>query len=283
MERFLNFIDRRLGRHVPGGMGLYLVGLWGMAFALLMARPDVIGDFTLDRAGLFSGEPWRLVTFLLLPPSLPGGTFGIVFGIFAILFFFTVFSSLEEEWGAARLWTYYFIGAVGTIGGALLTGRASNTWLNLSLILAFATVFPEYEIRLYFILPVKMKWLALLDAGFLIYAFATGTSDARAAIAMAFLNYLLFFGAHLVDLARGKARQMSKPSFRAGAAASANSSSARMDQFREMSAHPKRRSRICAKCGKSEADDATLEFRVCDCAKCGGKATDYCLEHARAH
>ena len=282
MERFLNFIDRRLGRHVPAGMGIYLVGLWGMAFALLMARPDVGSDFTLTRAGLLAGEVWRLVTFLLLPPSPPGGTFGVVFGIIAILFFVTVLSSLEEEWGAARLWTYYFIGALGTIGGAFLTGQASNTWLNLSLILAFATVFPEYEIRLYFILPVKMKWLALLDGGLMIYAFATGNSDARAAIAMAFLNYLLFFGGHLADLVRGRARAISRPAARR-APASANSVSARMDQFREMAAHPKRRSRVCARCGKSEADDPSLEFRVCDCAKCGGKATDYCVEHARAH
>ena len=282
MERFLSFVDRRLGRHVPGGLGLYLVGLWGMAFALLLFRPEVIGDFTLDRSAIFGGEPWRLITFLLLPPSPPAGRFGIFLGIFAILFFFTVFNTLESEWGPARLWTYYLIGVLGTIGGALLTGSASNAWLNVSLIMAMGTVAPDYEIRVYLILPLKMKWMAILAAILLGYAFVTGSTDTRASIAMALLNYLLFFGAQLVDALRGKARAATKTSFR-GAAASITSSNSRLEQFREMSAHPKRRSRICAKCGRSEAEDPTLDFRVCNCEKCGGKPTDYCVEHARAH
>lgn len=278
MERFLNWIDRRLGRHVPSGLGMYLVGLWAMAFALLYAKPALIEDFRLDRAGLMSGEVWRLVTFLLLPPSLPSGPLGLFFGVFVLLFFYTVLTSLEAEWGAARLWAYYLIGAAGTVGGAFLTGSADNAYLNLSLLLAFGTVFPDYQILLFFILPVKMKWLALLDGAFLVYAFVTGGSPARAAIAMAFLNYLLFFGAHLVDLARGKARGLaSRP------AKSVVRGTSRMDEFMAAHARPPKRSRVCARCGKSEADDPTLEFRVCDCVKCGGKPTEYCLEHARAH
>jgi hypothetical protein len=272
MERFLNWLDRRLGRHAPHGLGIYLVGFWAMATMVLYAKPDLAGDFTLDRAGLLRGEVWRLATFLLLPPSLGRGPLDLIFALFVLLFFYTVLTSLEAEWGPVRLWTYYLIGALGTVAGALLTGSANNAYLNLSLLLAFATVFPDYEILLFFILPVKMKWLGLLDAAFLVYAFITGGAPSRAAIAMAFLNYSLFFGAHLVDLLRGKARQVGR-----------RSQSARLEQFRELSGRPARKVRVCAKCGKSEADDPHLEFRVCDCEKCGGKPTDYCLEHARAH
>src|SRR5438128_1806541 len=185
MERFLTWLERRLGRRAPHGLGMYLVGLWAMATALLYAKPDLLGDFTLERAGLLRGEAWRLVTFLLLPPSFGRGPLDLFLAIFVLLFFYTVLTSLEAEWGPVRLWAYYLIGALGTVGGALLTGRADNAYLNLSLLLAFGTTFPDYEILLFFILPVKMKWLALLDGGFLIYAFITGGAPARAAIAMA--------------------------------------------------------------------------------------------------
>ena len=275
MERVLNWLDRKLGRHVPHGLYVWLIGLWAVVFIGLYLKPDAVGDFTLERAGLLHGEVYRLVTFLLLPPSLGRGQLDLILGAVTILFFFTVLSSLEAEWGPTRLWAYYLIGALGTIGGALVTGRADNVYLNLSLLLAFGTVFPDYQIMLFFILPVKMKWLAMLDGVFLLYAFATRGSSTRAAIAMALLNFTLFFAAQLFDKVRGKvsARKQGGGGGQKG----------RLEEFREMSLMPKRRSRICARCGKSENDDPTLEFRVCDCEKCGGKATDYCLEHARAH
>jgi hypothetical protein len=269
MERLLNWLDRRIGRRIPAGMGIYLVGLWAAAFFLLYLKPELGADFVLEREGLRRGELWRLVTFLFLPPSLGRGPLGLFFGIFVLLFFYTVITSLEAEWGALRFWVYYLMGAAGTVLGALLTGAADNTWLNLSLLLAFGTTFPDYEILLFFILPIKMKWLALLNGAFLIFSFVTGAVTTKVAIAMAFANYLLFYATHLVGLVRGKAR--------------ARVQSGRLERFRELSARPARRKRVCARCGKSDADDPTLEFRVCDCEKCGGKPTDYCLEHAKAH
>src|SRR5437870_4239918 len=156
MERFLNWLDRRLGRHVPAGLPLWMVGLWGASFLLLYAKPELVADFILSRDHVQQGEVWRLVTFLLLPPTMPGGVFSLVVG-----------------------------------------GPA-----------------------------------------------------ARASIAMAVLNYGLFFGAHLVDLLRGKARVLGR---------------ARPHKSDAFAPRPARRARVCARCGKSEADDPRLEFRVCDC------------------
>jgi len=268
MERFLNWLDRRLGRRIPSGMAVYLVGAWAFAYAVLFFKPELGWAFTLDRSALLRGEVWRALTFLLVPPSLGGGILGPIIAIFVLMFFYTVVTSLESEWGPVRFWFYYLLGALGTIAGAFITGSATNAWLNLSLLIAFGTVFPDYEILLFFVLPVKMKWLALIDGAFLAWQFVAGGPAVRAAIIMAVLNYLLFFAAHLVEVVRGKARVAGRRS--------------QMDRFRAMSA-PARKPRICARCGKSEADDPRLEFRVCDCEKCGGKATDYCLEHARAH
>jgi hypothetical protein len=271
MERFLAWLDRRLGRRVPAGLPVWLVGLWAVSYVLIYVKPEVIGDFTLLREGLVRGEVWRLITFLFLPPMLGRSTLDLILAFFVLQFSWTVLSSLEAEWGAVRFWTYYLIGALGTIAGALLTGYADNTYLYLSLLLAFGTVFPDYEILLFLILPVKMKWLAIFDGAFLVYSFIVGSYSARAAIAMALLNYSLFFASHLLDLARGRARDFSR-----------GSRSSRLDAFRGGS-RVERRARVCARCGKSEADDPKLEFRVCDCEKCGGKPTDFCLEHAKAH
>lgn len=272
MERFLDWLDRRFGRLVPNGLPLYLIGLWGLAFILLFLKPELRGDFTLTRFGLFHGEAWRLVTFLMLPPISGRDAMALLWAFFVFQFAYLVVGSLEDQWGALRLWVYLAIGAAGTVGAALLVGAADNQWLYASLILAFATEFPDYQIMLFLILPVKMKWLGWFTAAGLVWVVITGGPIARAAILVAFANYLLFFAARLYALARGRARELGP-----------RGAKARMSAFQQHTARPERRARVCAKCGKSEADDPTLEFRVCTCEKCGGRPTEYCLEHARNH
>jgi hypothetical protein len=277
MEKFLSRLERRFGRHAPSGLFVYLVGAWAFAYALLYFKPELAWAFQLEAGQLLRGEVWRIATFLLLPPSLSGGLLGPIITLLVLAFFYTMLTSLEAEWGALRLQIYYLIGVLGTLVAALLLGQATNTFLNMSLVLAFATVFPDYEILLFFVLPVKMKWLALLDAVYLVYAFVTGGHTVRGAIAAAMLNYLLFFSATLVDRARGALQGR-----RGGR--SGGGENARLARFAELTGRQERKLRVCAKCGKSERDDPRLEFRVCDCVeKCGGKATEYCIEHARAH
>jgi hypothetical protein len=91
----------------------------------------------------------------------------------------------------------------------------------------------------------------------------------RAGIAVALVAFLLFCGPTFIAHLRGRA--------------SGVSGSRRKSRWAQISAPVALRVRVCAKCGKSEKDDSKLEFRVCDCEKCGGKATDYCLAHARSH
>src|SRR5262249_11611752 len=122
---------------------------------------------------------------------------------------------------------------------------------------------PEYEVLL-LILPVKVKYLGILSGGLMVYSLWTGDLATRAAVAVALADFLLFCGSTLRAHLRGSgvARRRASPAF----------------------VPPARKARVCAKCGKSDADDPNLEFRVCDCQeKCRGKLTEYCLEHARAH
>jgi hypothetical protein len=269
MERWLTKLERRFGRYAPHNLILWIVGLSGLVYALSYASPGALQLLALDPEAVARGEVWRLVTFLFLPWGGGGrGVLGPIFTIIALMFLYTVGSSLEAEWGSFKFDVYYLVGVVATIVGALLFGPVTNEFLNLSLLLAFATVFPNYEILLFFVLPVKMKWLGLLDGAWLLYALATSSNNVRAGIVAAMLNWLLFCAGPLVARLRGEA-----------------ATSARRKRFEGFSPQPEqRRPRVCAKCGRSDKDDRNLEFRVCDCAeKCHGQLTEYCIDHARAH
>jgi len=265
MDRWLTRLERRFGRYAPSNLTFWIVALQGFTFALLFVKPAALQLLILDPSAVARGEAWRLVTFLFLPWGSASGPWAI-FTIFALLFLYTIGTSLEAEWGSFRFDVYYLIGAVGTILSSLLVGPVTNAYLNLSLLLAFATIFPEYEILL-LILPLKVKWLGLLSGALLAWSFVTGPARIKAGIVAAILNYLLFFARPLYERLRGRVAQGSRKRRLAG-----------------FTPDPPRKPRVCAKCGRSEKDDPSLEFRVCDCQeKCHGRLTEYCLEHSRAH
>jgi membrane associated rhomboid family serine protease len=265
MDRWLARLERRFGRHAPSNLTFWLVALSGVTFAILFVKPAALQLLILDPSAVARGEVWRLITFLFLPWGPTTGPWAL-FTILALMFLYTIGTSLEAEWGSFRFDVYYFIGVIGTIASALLIGPVTNAYLNLSLLLAFATIFPDYEILL-LILPVKVKWLGVLSGGLLAWSFSTGSPNVKAGIAAAILNYLLFFAGPLWERVRGRV-----------------SAGARQRRLAGFAPEPARKPRVCAKCGRSEKDDPNLEFRVCDCQeKCHGRLTEYCLEHARAH
>jgi hypothetical protein len=264
MDRLLARLERKLGRFAIERLTLYIVGGMAMVFALCIAKPEFAAKLTLDIAHVKAGEVWRLVTYLFLPP-----TTSFLWIIFALSLTYFIGSSLEAEWGAFKYNVFYLIGMVGTTVAAIVSGGAhGNFFLNLSLFLAFATLFPEYEIWLYFILRIRAKWLALFDAAYLVYAFAVGDWSERAAIVAAMLNYTLFFSGHLFAWIRGKNLQAKQ--------------AARRASFRSSSPPPAQAGgRACAICGARQDDGA--DIRVCSCDKCGGKPRNLCLAHARNH
>lgn len=261
MNRFLARLERTiLGRIAIEHLTTFIVGGMAIAFVLSSLRADFAYRLMLVPQ-LVASEPWRLVSFLFLPESS-----SIFFTLMALYFTWLMGTSLEQEWGALKFNLYYLFGALGTIAAALLTGVGqTNFYINLSLMLAFSTLFPDYEIRLYFLIPIRMKWLGLLSAAYLVLQFVSGGIGTRAAIGAVTANYLLFFGEHLWALARRRqtiVRQTSR---------------------RELlkNAGPAAHARSCAICGAKEEDGA--DIRVCSCEKCGGSPRELCLEHARNH
>ncbi|GHU68891.1 hypothetical protein FACS1894184_11870 [Clostridia bacterium] len=173
----------------------YIVG--GMAVVFLM---DFIGMnasnmLYFDRNAIANGQVWRLVTFIFLPPST-----SILWVIFSLYFYWMIGNTLENQWGSFKFNLYYLLGIIGALLAGLITGYGDNTYVNMSLFLAFAALFPDFQMYLFFFLPIKMKWLALLDVLLYAYNFIIGSWSIRAAIVLSLLNVALFFGGDIVRM-----------------------------------------------------------------------------------
>jgi hypothetical protein len=260
MDRLLARLERRFGRYALPNLILYVVGGMAVIWLLSRSRPESIDRLVLDMDAVRRGEVWRLATFLLIPPRSSS------LWVFVNLYFtWWVGSSLEKHWGAFKFNVFYFIGALATIVAAILAGPTSNTWLDSSLFLAFATTFPDVTILLFFILPIRVKWLGIFAALAIGAAFVLGDWPTRAPIIAALVNYVLFFGGHWRRVWQQRGLGVRQK--------------ARREQMR--SNVPVFGRRVCAICGTREADGA--DIRVCTCEKCGGQPRALCLQHARNH
>ncbi len=191
MDCLLARLERRIGRYALPNLILYVVGGMAVIWLLSRSRPESIDRLVLDMSAVRRGEVWRLATFLLIPPRSSS------LWVFVNLYFtWWVGSSLEKHWGAFKFNVFYFIGVLATIAAAVLAGPTSNTWLDSSMFLAFATTFPDVTILLFFVLPIRVKWLGIFAALAMGAAFVLGDWDTRAPIIAALVNYVLFFGEH---------------------------------------------------------------------------------------
>lgn len=260
MDSVLTRLERRLGRFAIPNLTAYVVGGMAIAFVLGMLRPAILDAMELDFAAVRAGQVWRLVSYIFVPHG------SRLFILFQLSFTWFVGRSLEAEWGPFKLNVYYLLGMLGTTLAAALTGGSpGNLYLNTSLFFAFATLFPDYQITLYLLIPVRVKWLALLSLGLLGYELVTGSWGARAGVIAAMANYLFFFGPTLLALARAR---------RTEGVQAARRASMRPE------APAQKVERLCTTCGAREGDGA--DIRVCSCERCGVPTT-FCLEHARNH
>lgn len=271
MEGLLSRLERRFGKYAVSGLPTIIVGGMAASFILGMLQPGYLGLLVLDPVRAFGGggakfpELWRLFTYLFIPNSQSP-----IWAFFEVWWTWIILSNLEQAWGAFRLNAFYVVGMLATtIAAVLVGGAAGNFWLDLSVLLAFATVFPNYEIYLFFVLPIRMKWLALVSLGIALFSALGGGWPVWAAMIAGLANYFLFCGGMLADAMRGRSREVRQAARRAD-----------MQVEKRESVRPTG-GRVCAICGAKEDDGA--DIRVCSCEKCGGAARTLCLEHARNH
>lgn len=262
---FLNRIERKLGRFAIENTTLYiLVGQVGFFLLALLGR-DLTPLIFLRMDLVFSGEFWRPFTFIFEPPGIPRGAFGIVLLVFGWMVFYMMGNALEQFWGAFRYNLFLGIGWLLTVMVAALFPRNEATvlFIGTSVFLAFAYLNPDFEMLIFFILPLKIKWLALLTWIGLGYVLAVGDPATRLMVAASLGNFFLFFGADILARMRGGQRRMQR--------------SAR--HFAAKAAEPEAR-HTCKVCGKTDRTHPQLDFRYC--SKCANDEC-YCAEHIFNH
>lgn len=193
-------LERRLGRNfgVPNLMiyststmlAVYIMGFFFM--------PGIVGYLGLSWRAVLQGQVWRLITFLFLPP-----TWGNILLLFIALYAtYHIGNTLEMEWGTTLFTIYYLLGAVGAILAAIITGYGTNYYLYLSLFLAYAYLYPNATFMLFFLLPIKAKWLAIFNWVLYLFAFVFGSTMDRAAIVFSLINFFAFFGPDVLRTAK---------------------------------------------------------------------------------
>lgn len=192
---WLDKMERKYGRFaIPNFMTTIVTGM-AMVFVcnLLFPRANLISYLYFSPQLVLHGQIWRLITFIFIPPDS-----SLFFILFALYFYYLIGNSLEHEWGSFKFNLYYLVGILGNLVAGFITGAATNSFLNLSLFFAFAAVYPNMQVLLFFILPIKIKYLAWVDAALYLFAFIGGNLATKAAILASLINVFLFFGPNVL-------------------------------------------------------------------------------------
>ncbi|MBX3354285.1 MAG: rhomboid family intramembrane serine protease [Phycisphaeraceae bacterium] len=253
MERWLRPVAMPYLAAVIAGAQM-VMWLW-----VLISAPSTPGalldPITLVPSQVMAGEWWRLLTFLAVPPNVHPLWLALMW-----LCLVAIGSELERGWGTARFNLYLLIGWLATCAAAFARPDQSTTngFILLSVFLAYATLFPEATFRLFLIIPVKAKWMALFTWIVLGIGFVLGDGAAKLAILASVANWSAFFLPMVIRRTRSRTVQAARR------------------------AVPKKREPFhrCVVCGKNDLSHPELEFRYCD--KCEG-APGYCLEHLATH
>ncbi len=251
-------------------------GHWGLEGLIRHISLLMLLVFFLDRSGMLpyhmlylhrdaimSGQLWRIFTFLLIP-----GSTNFLFLIFELSILVMCADGLEAKWGTFKLTVYYAVGAVSNILVVLMMPEVQlgSHYMYMSLYLGFATLYPDHELLLYMVLPIKIKYLAMISGAIMIYNFALGPAYLKIAIALTVGNYLLFFAGDAIAAIRHNRRQYAR-------AAEFEKASVRNEEYRHK----------CSVCGITDVSSPETQFRYCTCQECGEHGTAFCLEHLKEH
>ena len=283
-SKFNRFFFQNRDKGIPKLMMLLAIGNV-LIYLSVQIRPDNLlfyNALVFDPHLILKGQVWRLFTY---PLTYLADT-GSFLGILSMIFYAWAGWVLEEYWGTLKLNCYIGMGVLLTDLAALLLGAyATADYLYLSLFLALGTVIPEEQIRIWFILPVKMKWLALIDLVLSLISLVSGiirmiTNLVNGnglylgwiLVLVPLANYFLFFGKQsavlLPDFIRYHPTRKSWK--RAVKTKTVYPGASRQGQARFR----------CTVCGRTELTNPGLEFRYC--SRCAGYRC-YCADHINNH
>jgi hypothetical protein len=283
--------EKRFGKYAIKNVSLILILCYGIGYIIQQVNPVFLQYLSLDPYQILHGQIWRIVTWIISPPQQTN----IFFFLIMLLFLYSIGTALEHVWGTYRFNVYLVNGILFTVVGSFiamalsylffgdLVSGADNAeitfayasqmfttyYIYTSIFLAYAVTFPEAQVLLMFIIPIKVKWLGVIYGAMVVLELFTTSGPAfllmfqRLAILASLLNFLLFWF-------RSKNRMHMSPK-----------QIKRRQQFKQdVRRHTMITKHKCAICGRSEEDDPTLEFRFC--SKCNGNY-EYCQHHLFTH
>ena len=288
MRKLSAAVDRFAYNHprfgIPNLMKFIVIGNVLVYLLSLFAGYGAVSFLNFQWAAITHGELWRLITFIFMPGYYSTGD--VLWLALFLYFYYMIGTVLEREWGTAKFTLYYFSGVVLTLVVGIVTALVSGhnvliegtSYVNLSMFFAFAMLYPETQFLVFFIIPVKVKWLAWIDAAF--FALSVVTSLFRLDIlnsllpVVALLNFFVFFWTNITDeiaYRRGRTRHQSSHQTIQFKSA--------VRQQRKKEAERGYRHK-CAVCGRTDADHPELEFRYC--SRCAGYHC-FCQDHIFNH
>ncbi len=286
MRKLSTAIDRFCSRHPRFGIpNLMLFIVIGNVIVYLFSSMDRSGYFTyyllFSPTAILHGQIWRLITFIFVPSS------GNIFLLFiSLYFYYFIGSTLERQWGSAKFTLYYLSGILFNIIYGMIAGLISGSsvilldasYINLSMFFVFATYYPDNRVLLFFVIPIKIKWLAYADAALFALGVVSSLVEGSVVVALlpivAVLNYFIF----CYDMIAYHLSGFRKRNYRPRNDNVINMKKAARRAKAETEGKPY--TRKCAVCGRTDTDHPELEFRYC--SKCAGYHC-FCEDHINNH
>jgi len=256
--KLLDRLERRFGRYAVPNVTVSVIFCQVLLYLIQWTQPALMPDIALIPRLVMRGEVWRLISFMLNPPS--------AHPIFAFFFWYLLYlmgTALEATWGVFRYNVYLLVGYVVTVAVAFLQpdAAAPSGFIYGSVFLAFAWLYPDFKLLLFFLIPVKIKWLALLQwIGYFYTILFAPSWILRLVVLASICNFLVFFWHDILVRMRAGHRRMK----------------AQAERIKQKNT-PRH---TCTICGVTNLVDPRMRFRYC--SKCAGTLC-YCERHIDDH
>ncbi len=259
--QFLDKWERKFGWvSIPGFLRYYAI-FHVLVYLLQFVNPEIGMLLEFDKGKILGGEVWRLITFLFASSGMGGiGGYGALLLFFMVMVAFMMSDALEGAWGVFRTSVFNYAGCLGLIIANFLYDiplGGSGMLIYGSAFFAFATLFPKVEFLMMFIIPVQVRWLALLGAAYYLIGIIQAPLLAGYYL-LGFANYLLWAG---IPALRGQARIVEATS--------------RRKRFQKNAYTNEDAFHRCVVCDRTDVSDPELEFRMATDGK------EYCTDHIK--
>ena len=284
--KWLDKLERKYGKYAIPNLMYYVIMLYIVGFVINIVAPELYTEYlALDAQAILHGQIWRIFTFIIQPPNS-----SYFFILFALYLYYMIGKTLEYMWGAFRFNLYFFSGMLLHVIACLLiylifgmNFQMGSFYLNMSLFFVYVALFPDAEFLLFFIIPIKAKWLGIIEGAYFAITIAAGfivpvgsplwfsllqagvmalPANSISAL-LSLLNFIIFFLGSNRNRFSPKQVHRRKTYHKKVQVSGINNTHHR-----------------CAICGRTEKDGEDLEFRYC--SKCAGNY-EYCQDHLFTH